>query len=668
MSHRYGADENYVLAGGGNTSYKEDNVLYVKGSGARLSDIKSEQFVAMDTRLLCAMAEADSVSMTDEEREEKALVAMMAARLPGEEAKRPSVESILHAIFPYRYVLHVHPALINGLVCSATGKSVCSELFGDEVVWISLTKPGLVLAQVCKKAFDEYAIKTGKYPRVVLLENHGVFAAADSVVEIDALMELLTERIKSCISEEPDFSGVFGAASGKAVVCFDDTRSSREPITATIRESACQIARALRMLYSNEGRAVALFCTGGIVSDFVSDSDAFNDLVKPFTPDHIVYCKDEPMFIEPDADFAAGFSEYSGRKGYCPKIIAVRGLGFFALGQNRVEAGQAYSLFLDAMKIAVYAGAFGGISPLPDDFSEFILNWEAEKYRSSTSASKAPVSAGSRLLGRIAVVTGGAQGFGKGIVKVLASEGAYIGIADLNITGAAECAAEINEEYGSHIAVALAVDVSADESVKAMIQDTILAYGGLDILVSNAGVLIAGGLAEMTKEKFDFVTNVNYTGYFLCTKYACEPMKIQRSYAPDYLMDVIEINSKSGLEGSNKNFAYAGSKFGGIGLTQSFAKELVEYGIKVNAICPGNLLDGPLWSDPERGLFRQYLDSGKVSGAKTLDDVRKFYEDKVPLKRGCTIEDVALAIIYAIEQKYETGQAIPVTGGQLMLR
>ena len=133
------------------------------------------------------------------------------------------------------------------------------------------------------------------------------------------------------------------------------------------------------------------------------------------------------------------------------------------------------------------------------------------------------------------------------------------------------------------------------------------------------------------------------------------------------MADIIEINSKSGLEGSKANFAYAGSKFGGIGLTQSFALELAPYGIKVNAICPGNLLDGPLWSDPERGLFKQYLDAGKVPGAKTVADVRRFYEGKVPLGRGCLETDVAKAIFYLVEQQYETGQALPVTGGQVML-
>ena len=133
-------------------------------------------------------------------------------------------------------------------------------------------------------------------------------------------------------------------------------------------------------------------------------------------------------------------------------------------------------------------------------------------------------------------------------------------------------------------------------------------------------------------------------------------------------LDIVQVNSKSGLQGSNKNGAYAGGKFGGIGLTQSFAMELVADRIKVNSVCPGNFFDGPLWSNPERGLFVQYLNSGKVPGAKTVADVKRFYEAKVPMNRGCYPADVAKAILYAVEQKYETGQAIPVTGGQVMLK
>jgi len=144
-------------------------------------------------------------------------------------------------------------------------------------------------------------------------------------------------------------------------------------------------------------------------------------------------------------------------------------------------------------------------------------------------------------------------------------------------------------------------------------------------------------------------------------------MRREHAFDADRYFDIIQINSKSGLSGSNRNFAYAGGKFGGIGLTQSFALELVDHRIKVNSICPGNFFDGPLWSDPEKGLFIQYLRSGKVPGAKTVEDVKIAYENKVPMRRGCGTKDVARALFYIIEQEYETGQAVPVTGGQNML-
>lgn len=267
-----------------------------------------------------------------------------------------------------------------------------------------------------------------------------------------------------------------------------------------------------------------------------------------------------------------------------------------------------------------------------------------------------------RLSGKIAVVTGSAQGFGLGIAKVLYAEGAAVVIADMNIALAEKVAAELGDR-----ALAVAVNVTDEESVAAMIGATVERFGGIDLFVNNAGVVRSGPLDELEKRDFDFVTNVNYTAYFLCVKYASEIMKAEREADPGRMSDIVEINSKSGLEGSKKNFAYAGSKFGGLGLTQSFALELCEYGIKVNAICPGNYLDGPLWTDPERGLFVQYLRAGKVPGAKTVEDVRAFYEAKVPMGRGCLPEDVACALMYAVEQKYETGQAIPVTGGQCML-
>ena len=267
-----------------------------------------------------------------------------------------------------------------------------------------------------------------------------------------------------------------------------------------------------------------------------------------------------------------------------------------------------------------------------------------------------------RLAGKVTIVTGAAQGFGKGIAGELYKEGCTVVIADMNQPLAETVAGELGER-----ACAIPVNVSDEESVANMVARTVEKYGGLDLMLANAGVVRSGPLATFEKKDMEFVTSINYTGLFLCCKYAAIIMQAQHEADPAVMFDIVAMSSKSGLVGSNRNFAYAGSKFGSIGLVQSFALELCAYNIKVNAICPGNYLDGPLWTDPVRGLFVQYLEDGKVPGAKTVEDVRRFYEAKVPMNRGCLPLDVARAVMYCVEQQYETGQAIPVTGGQVML-
>ena len=629
MSNEYGKNPEYVLAGGGNTSFKSADRLWVKGSGTSLATIKPEDFVVLERPLLGAMW-SKTYPENEEDREADVLKDMMYARVRGEN-RRPSVETLLHDLFPQSYVLHVHPTLVNGLTCSVEGEKAMKRLLPN-AVWVDACKPGYILALACKQVMDAYKAEKGKDVEVLFLQNHGIFFAADTVEAIDALAENVMNTLKGAVSRE---------------LALEESDFDVEKVVA--------ISPVLRMLYGENQPATVKFTVNPEIL-------AYDPATKSLSPDHIVYAKAKQLVLPEDVtqdQVKELFLAFTAENGYKPKIVFAKGLGMFSCGNTIQEAVTAQEVMLDAIKVVAYAKSFGGVSVMPDFLIDFIVNWEVESYRSKVSLAAGNAK---RMANKVTVVTGGAQGFGKGIAEAMAEEGAYLVIADMNLEGAKATAAQFGNK-----GLAVAVNVSDEASVKNLLDQVVLHFGGVDVFISNAGVARAGGLDEMTKQTFEFVTAVNYTGYFLCAKYASAVMRLQHKYAPDYMMDIVEVNSKSGLLGSNKNFAYAGSKFGGIGLTQSFAMELAPYNVKVNAVCPGNYLNGPLWSDPERGLFVQYLNAGKVPGAKTVEDVRRFYESKVPLNRGCEPIDVARAICYIVEQTYETGQAVPVTGGQEML-
>jgi NAD(P)-dependent dehydrogenase (short-subunit alcohol dehydrogenase family)/rhamnose utilization protein RhaD (predicted bifunctional aldolase and dehydrogenase) len=646
ISDFYGRNKDFVIAGGGNTSFKDDETIWIKASGCPLAGINLEGLVALSREKLHKL----SLKVYPDDplkREEEVKNDMADAVLDKAGGKRPSVETSVHELIQYSYVVHLHPALINGLLCSRNAKNLTNQLFGESVLFVPYTDPGYTLFKKLESEISKYREKFTHDPKIIFLENHGSFVSADSTGEIIALYDDILRKVSAIISP-----GII---------------SDQLPYNHALDN----VLPAMRMLLSPGQPKVIRYRHNTLIARYYKSQNDFQKISHPLTPDTIVYCKYRYIYIEHSStperiieSLRGQLERFEQEYGFQPKVIVIKDMGLFAVEDSVSSADTVLDVFEDLVKVSYYTSECGGTKLLTPEQISFIDTWEVENYR--RKAAKAEVTA-SKLKNRIAIVTGGASGFGAGIARSLYDEGVNVVIADINKESGSAFTESLNKQGRANIALFTQTDVSNPQSVKSLVSETVREFGGLDIMISNAGVLKAGSLDEIDPQIFSDTTAINYNGYFLCTKYASEIMKIQNQVKPEYFTDIIQINSKSGLRGSNRNFTYAGAKFGGIGLTQSFALELAPFRIKVNSICPGNYYEGPLWSDPVNGLFVQYLKTGKVPGAKTIHDVREFYEGQVPLKRGCRLEDVMKAIMYVIAQEYETGQAIPVTGGQIML-
>ncbi len=253
-----------------------------------------------------------------------------------------------------------------------------------------------------------------------------------------------------------------------------------------------------------------------------------------------------------------------------------------------------------------------------------------------------------------AIITGGAQGLGEALTTRLLNEGCRVLVADIQAKQIETVVKTLQAKFGDRIE-GMVCDVTVESDVAAVVDKAVQRFGGLDIFVANAGILMSGAITEFDVAKWRKVMEVNMVGQMICMKYALRVMAGQKSGS------FIQINSKSGKKGSFKNSAYAASKFGGIGLVQSAALEMAPLGVRVNAVCPGNLLDSPLWVN---SLFKQYAQNQGISEAA----VRQKYIDQVPMRRGCQYEDVCNVVMFLASEQagYMTGQAINVTGGQEM--
>ena len=360
VSQLYGKDKTFVIAGGGNTSFKDENHIWIKASGVALETIEEKGFVCLSREKL-KIVSAKTYSPDPAQREAE-VKADLAAAIVSTGGNRPSVETSMHEIIDYQFVVHTHPTKVNAVMCSNNALSVCSKLFGDQSLFIPYTDPGYILFKKVETEILEFTAKNGKAPQTIFLENHGVFVAANTVSEINDIYTSIMEKINQNIGEAlPD----------------DKQKSFESPIIDTIQE-----------LNPGFESFTALGIESDLIHHFSKDCDSFSKANTAFTPDDIVYCKAHYLYIPACSDakdqLAAaktGIAGYVSTYGYLPKVLVVEGEGVIAVEENLKSVLNVLEVYLNILKISFLSENFGGPKFMNKAQIEFIDNWEVENYR-----------------------------------------------------------------------------------------------------------------------------------------------------------------------------------------------------------------------------------------------------------------------------------------------
>jgi rhamnose utilization protein RhaD (predicted bifunctional aldolase and dehydrogenase) len=366
ISRYYGEKKDFTLGGGGNTSWKDQNLLYVKASGFSLATITEEGFAVLERKQLTAIM-SRNYSDDAQQREQEVMTDLMNSLSAGSKKLRPSVEASLHDLIRYAYVVHTHPYLINALLCSVDVEIHIRELFDEKVLFVPYTDPGYILSRTVSEKLKDFRETRGFEPNIIFLQNHGVFVGADSIEEIreiyNSIMDTILERINSTIEIGPvDYEG---------------------PIE--------QVIDILSGKLSGDNRFKWNFNT--LIAHFTKDAGSLSRIEKPFIPDHIVYCRAFPAIIRKVDRFSIKpesveetLENYREQHGYDPRVVILEQGPVIAIEKDDNLASLVLDVFLDAMKISFYSNYFGGPHFMDDDQIRFIENWEVENYRRKISA------------------------------------------------------------------------------------------------------------------------------------------------------------------------------------------------------------------------------------------------------------------------------------------
>lgn len=371
ISRFYGKNKSYVIAGGGNTSYKTKEVLYVKASGTKLSDIDENGFVALNRKKLSVIATKEYNSNSTE-REEQVKNDLLNSRLFPEKNQRPSVETSMHEIINYSYVVHTHPTIANSLLCSYQSEKTAANLFGTSALFIKYADPGYILFKKAIEQIDKYkADQNSVEPKIIFLENHGIFVSANTIEEIKSIYNNIETKIRSLFKKELNITPI-----------------PVHPLTEEIK-------KAIGTIMFDDSHKVTSIRNNSLINGFCESRQTYKNVALPFTPDNIVYCKAHSIYVESTRnatniinEFKRHLNRYIKEYGYKPKVIMIKNIGLLAVEDSAKSAEIILDVYEDLMKISYGTMNFGGPKFMSTSEIEFIDNWEVENYRRSIGNQK----------------------------------------------------------------------------------------------------------------------------------------------------------------------------------------------------------------------------------------------------------------------------------------
>ena len=664
-SNRLGSDPRVTNYAGGNTSAKgietdpvtgePVELLWIKGSGGDLGTLTEPGLAVLRLDRLRALSNVyPGVDREDE------MVEAFDYTLHGKGGAAPSIDTAMHGLVDAAHVDHLHPDSGIAFATSADGEALTAKAFGDRVVWVPWRRPGWQLGE------DIAAIKTANPAAIgCILGGHGITAWGDTSDEVEAnslwIITTAEDYIAANGRKDP-----FGTIRDGYTALASDQRLSR----------AALLAPTLRGLASTDRAQVGHFTDADVVLDFLASAES-NRLAKLGTscPDHFLRTKVKPMILDLPAtasvedqlarlhelheQYRADYQAYYDRnavsgspliRGADPLIILIPGIGMFSYGANKQTARVASEFYINAINVMRGAEALSTYAPIAEAEKFRIEYWALEEAKLQRMPAPKP------LAGRIALVTGAASGIGKAIATRLAAEGACVVIADLDLEKAQAAAAELagNNSNSTDVAIGVQANVTDEDQVQAAVDAAVLAFGGLDLVVNNAGLSLSKSLFETTVADWDLQHDVMAKGSFLVSRASARVLIDQKLGG-----DIIYISSKNSVFAGPNNIAYSATKADQAHQVRLLAAELGEYGVKVNGINPDGVVRGS-------GIFAGGWGAKRaaVYGVPE-EELGAYYAQRTLLKREVLPENVANAVfvLCTADLSHTTGLHIPVDAG-----